>query len=135
MVGRLIRYISSTPSYSYHHLINPSIFLSFYIGNLCLGGTDSGRIYVWDLVSCHRPLAVLHGHCGAVNTMNFSVDGMTMMMVMMMMVMMFIIVMMMVMMMIMMMMAMMVMMMMMIIVVMMMIAMNIVMIILCYYVF
>ena len=99
------------------------------VGNLCLGGTDSGRIYIWDLVSCHRPLAVLHGHCGAVNTMNFSVDGMTMIM-MIMMVMMFIIVMMMVMMMIMMMMMMMVM-----IVVMILFAMNIVMIIICYYVF
>jgi len=95
------------------------------VGNLCLGGTDSGRIYIWDLVSCHRPLAVLHGHCGAVNTMNFSVDGMTMMMMMMMMmVMMFIIVMMMVMMMIMMIMAM-----------MMMIAMDIVIIIIYYYLF
>ena len=91
------------------------------VGNLCLGGTDSGRIYIWDLVSCHRPLAVLHGHCGAVNTLNFSVDGMTMIMIMMMMVMMFIIVMMMAM--------------MMMVMMMMMIAMKIVIIIICYYVF
>jgi WD40 repeat protein len=75
--------------YGHHLIIISSTYL--YTGNLCLGGTDSGRIYVWDLVNCHRPLAVLHGHSGAVNTMNFSVDGMTMMMIVMMMMMMIVV--------------------------------------------
>lgn len=47
------------------------------LGNLLVAGTDSGRVYTWELMKSNRPIAVLQGHMKgtAIHSINFSTDG------------------------------------------------------------